>query len=232
MQYTFDLRLGGTPAHIVGVNHEGELNGSTASAAKGRIPEEDVLRANIYVFLARALARAPDASFLTEAAAVRGDDSDLGKGFVALAQLAARLDPAEIDREYHDLFIGVGRGELLPYASYYLTGFLNEKPLAKLRRTMAEFGVERSPDVVEPEDHIAAVFDVMAGLISGAFGPPADLRTQKSFFEVHINSWAPYFFRDLEAAESSVFYAPVGTIGRAFLEIEAMGFTMDDLASA
>lgn len=199
----------------------------TGSAAGNEIAEEDVLRANIYAFLARALARAPDESFLAEAAALSGDDSDIGGGFVTLSALAGRIDVATVTREYHDLFIGVGRGELLPYASYYLTGFLNEKPLAKLRNAMSDLGIERDPDIVEPEDHIAALFDMMAGLIEGAFDAPADLKTQKAFFETHIQSWAPYFFRDLEAAEMSVLYAPVGTIGKAFLEIEAMGFTMD-----
>ena len=200
----------------------------TASAARGRIPEEDILRANIYGFLARALAHAPDSAFLQQAASLSSDDSDIGQGFAALADKASTLDARAAAQEYHDLFIGVGRGELLPYASYYLTGFLNEKPLAKLRNRMSELGIERDPDVVEPEDHIAALFDIMAGLIEGAFGAPADLATQKAFFEDHIHSWAPYFFRDLEQAETAVLYRPVGTIGKAFLEIEAMGLTMDD----
>jgi len=198
-----------------------------ASAAENKIPEEDVLRANIYGFLSRTLARAADRAVLAEAAALTGDDSPIGQGFTALAAIAARIDEKTVNREYHDLFIGVGRGELLPYASYYLTGFLNEKPLAKLRGTMSDLGIERDPEIVEPEDHVAALFDMMAGLIRGAFGEPADLKTQKMFYETHIQSWATYFFRDLEAAELSVFYLPVGTIGKAFLEIETMGFTMD-----
>lgn len=204
----------------------------TSSVAKDNIPDEDILRANIYAFLARALARAPDGELLAEASSLTSDDSPIGQGFAALAKVAERSDLSAVEREFHDLFIGVGRGELLPYASYYLTGFLNEKPLAKLRNTMSDLGIERDPDIVEPEDHVAAIFDMMAGLIGGAFGEPADLNTQKSFFDTHIQSWATYFFRDLEAADSSVFYAPIGTIGKAFLEIETMGFTMDAQASA
>lgn len=199
----------------------------TANVAKNVIPDEDVLRANIYAFLARALSRAPDQPFLAEASSLTSDDSPIGQGFAALASIAGRMDQKAVEREHHDLFIGVGRGELLPYASYYLTGFLNEKPLAKLRNTMADLGIERDPEIVEPEDHAAALFDMMAGLIEGKFGDPADLKTQKAFFETHIQSWASYFFRDLEGAEGSVFYAPIGTIGKAFLEIEAMGFAMD-----
>ncbi len=199
----------------------------TASAAQADISGEDRLRANVYALLAALLARAPDATLLADLQSLSSDDTPIGQGFAGLKAVAARLDEPAITREFHDLFIGVGRGELLPYGSYYLTGFLNEKPLAKLRNAMTELGIERDPDVVEPEDHIAALFDMMAGLIEGAFGPPADLATQREFFETHVQSWAPYFFRDLESAEGSVFYAPVGTIGKAFLEIEAMGFTMD-----
>lgn len=232
MQQTNPLILCGIPAQNRNRTDEVNLTYPTASAAKENIPHEDILRANIYAFLARALARAPDAAFFAKAAALTSDDSPIGQGFAALATVAGRLDLVTVDREYHDLFIGVGRGELLPYASYYLTGFLNEKPLAKLRNTMSDLGIERDPHIVEPEDHVAAIFDMMTGLIGGAFGEPADLNTQKSFFDTHIQSWATYFFRDLEAADSSVFYAPIGTIGKAFLEIEAMGFAMDTQASA
>lgn len=232
MQQTILLIPSGPPAQSRSRTDEAELTHPTSSVAKGNIPHEDILRANIYAFLARALARAPDSAFMDEASSLTGDDSPIGQGFAALVKVAGRLDLDTVEREYHDLFIGVGRGELLPYASYYLTGFLNEKPLAKLRNTMSDLGIERDPDIVEPEDHVAAIFDMMAGLIGGAFGEPADLTIQKSFFDTHVQSWATYFFRDLESADTSVFYAPVGTIGKAFLEIEAMGFTMDSQASA
>lgn len=191
-----------------------------------RAVEEDVTRARIYGLLAGLLAAPPDAATLKNLAALEGDDSQLGQALGALARLAGDTNAGEVAREYHDLFIGVGRGELLPYASYYLTGFLNEKPLAKLRGRMAELGIERDPSVKEPEDHVAALSDMMAGLITGAFDDPVDLAGQKRFFNDHIGAWAPHFFRDLEAAATSRFYAPVGALGRAFLEIEAAAFDM------
>ncbi|WP_248304675.1 molecular chaperone TorD family protein [Breoghania sp. L-A4] len=132
-------------------------------ASDRRATEEDVTRAQIYGLLAGLLAAPADASTLKSLAQLPGDESQLGQALGALSRVAAGARDTDVAREYHDLFIGVGRGELLPYASYYLTGFLNEKPLAKLRGRMAELGIERDPSVKEPEDHVAAVMDMMAG---------------------------------------------------------------------
>jgi len=189
--------------------------------------EEDALRAHMYRLLGHFLARPPDNEKLELAAGMSGDDSELGQAVKSLARLAARATPEQVAQEYHDLFIGVGRGELLPYASYYLTGFLHEKPLAKLRSDMARLGIARRETVSEPEDHIAALFEMMAGLITGEFGVQAPLEEQRRFFENHISPWATHFFRDLEAAKSSVLYAAIGSIGRIFMDIEEVAFTMD-----
>ncbi len=108
-----------------------------------------------------------------------------------------------------------------------MTGFLNEKPLATLRRDMARLGIARAEAVKEPEDNIASLCEMMAGLIRGSFGAPADLRTQKDFFSAHLAPWAEHFFTDLEGAEASVLYAPFGKIGRAFMEVEREAFRME-----
>jgi len=192
------------------------------------IAEEDLLRADLYVLLANLLSRSPDENMLSTLAAVQGDDSDLGQGIAALSTVAASMQPKTVEREYNALFIGLGRGELLPYASYYLTGFLNEKPLARLRGHMAELGIERSDSNKEPEDHIATLCEMMAGLIKGDFGNPLSVEDQHAFFNTHVATWATHFFTDLEAAEGSVFYAPVGKIGRAFMEIEIEAFRMEE----
>jgi TorA maturation chaperone TorD len=188
--------------------------------------KEDALRAQMYRFLARLLASAPDKALLKATADMKGDETALGKAMLSFGKLAAKTDPAQAEEEYHDLFIGVGRGELLPYGSYYLTGFLHEKPLSKLRNDMARLGIQRSESAKEPEDHIAALLDMMAGLITGEFGEPAPLAEQKKFFEAHISNWAGHFFADLEGAKSSVLYAALGSIGRSFMEIEATAFSM------
>lgn len=195
-------------------------------AAKSAMSEEDRLRADVYTFLATYLTARPNETTVAAAAALEGDDSDFGKAFSTLARTAGQMSVQEAAEEYDGLFIGLGRGELLPYGSYYLTGFLNEKPLAKLRNDMQRLGIVRHPDVREPEDHIGSLMEMMAGLISGRYGEPASLETQREFFMAHIEPWAEHFFTDLEAAELSRFYQPIGMIGRHFMEIEKSAFSM------
>ncbi len=198
-----------------------------AASGAADISEEDRLRAQLYRLLAALLARLPDGETLNRTAALSGNDStELGRGLAALARAAASTDPATADDEYHDLFIGVGRGELMPYGSYYLTGFVYEKPLARLRGDMARLGIARVEGVKEPEDHIASLCEMMAGLIEGDFGKPADLAAQRNFFDAHLGPWAGQFFADLEAAKTANLYVPVGTVGRAFMAIEATAFEM------
>jgi len=189
---------------------------------------EEALRAQLYRLLARLLAAPPDQTLLDLTAGLGGDDSPLGQGLEGLARAAARATPAAAAEEYFDLFIGIGRGELVPYASFYLTGFLNERPLARLRGDMAELGIVRAAEVKEPEDHIAALCEMMAGLIEGSFGAPAGLAGQRRFFERHIAPWAARFFADLETARAAVLYVPVGTVGSAFMAIETSAFAMTD----
>jgi TorA maturation chaperone TorD len=207
-----------------------ELRAASMLAAEawvdGILPEER-LRAHQYQLLARFLAAPPDAALLELAAGFTGDDTGLGRALAELALRAGRATTETASREYRDLFIGIGRGELVPYASYYLTGFLNEKPLAKLRGEMARLGIARAETVKEPEDHIAALCEMMAGLITGAFGAPLDLAGQRAFFDRHLAPWAPVFFEDLEKARAAWLYAPVGTLGRVFMAIEKTAFMIE-----
>lgn len=196
------------------------------AAAETRIPEEDRLRADLYNFLGVLLARPPDRGLLDQTAALTGDTSDVGQAVTTLARVAKLTKPATVESEYNRLFIGLGRGELLPYASYYLTGFLNEKPLALLRQDMTARGLARADTVFEPEDNIASLMEMMGAMIVGRFGAPATLGQQKDFFNRHIGPWAGHFYTDLEAAKNSVFYAPVGRLGQVFMEIEAEAFRM------
>ncbi|MFW2589412.1 TorD/DmsD family molecular chaperone [Sagittula sp. SSi028] len=190
------------------------------------IAEEDRLRADLYNFLGLILAAPPDEMLLAQTASLSGDATDLGQAITTLAKMAKVTKPKTVQSEYNKLFIGLGRGELLPYASYYMTGFLNEKPLAALRLDMTRRGLARADTVFEPEDNIASLMEMMGALIVGRFGPAADLAQQKEFFAKHIAPWAGHFFADLEAAKGSVFYAPVGSIGRSFMEIEAEAFRL------
>lgn len=190
------------------------------------IAVEEQARADLYNLLASLLSASPSPSALEKLAALPSGTGSLGVALGELARVARRVRPSDIKIEYHDLFIGLGRGELVPYASYYLTGFLQEKPLAQLRRDMAALGVGRSGETADPEDHVASILEMMAGLVAGRFGSPASLATQKEFFDRHIASWMPVFFRDLEQAKASIFYTSVGSLGRSFIEIESEAFEM------
>jgi TorA maturation chaperone TorD len=131
----------------------------------------------------------------------------------------------ELAHEYHALFIGLGRGELLPYGSVYLTGFLQEKPLAELRQDLARLGLEVTEETHEPEDHAGALCEVM-GLMAGA---PTDYshETQKTFFAQHVGSWMTEFFEDLVKARDSGFYRVVGEFGKTFIALEKKYFAME-----
>lgn len=191
-----------------------------------QIESEDQLRADAYGLLARLLCDVPNRDLLSLTSKIEGGDTPLGLALAALAEAAATVTAEAVSEEYHNLFIGMAGGELNPYCSYYLTGFAYEKPLAKLRHDMAVHGIARRDGIKEPEDHMASLCEMMAGLISGAFGAPADLETQQWFFDRHLAPWARLFFEDLEKAKSARFFKPVGTVGRLFMEIETTAFEM------
>lgn len=188
--------------------------------------EEDLLRAQVYGLLARLLASPPDREVLDILCAIDGDATPLGEALSALAG-AARTDSTDALRdEYDRLFVGITRGELVPYTSFYLTGFLNEKPLADLRGHLSRLGIAGAQDHNEPEDHIAALCEVMHGLATGVFGKPASLSEQRAFFDAHIAPWAGKFFEDLEAAAGTAFYGSIGKVGQLFMTVEAEAFKM------
>lgn len=190
----------------------------------GDIGEIDSARAQEYALLAALLGRAPDEDFLNRLAQLRGDATPLGMAHAALAEAAADTTAEKVEREYFNLFIGLGRGELLPYGSYYLTGFLHERPLARLRQDLNELGIERAKGIPEPEDHVAILCEIMAGLINGKF--PAVSGADRDLFDKHMRPWIGRFFSDLEQAEAAKFYRQVGTLGRLFVEIESEAFAL------
>jgi TorA maturation chaperone TorD len=190
------------------------------------VSTEDRLRADLYNFLGLILSGPPDQILLDQCTGLSGDETALGQAISALSRVAKVSKPKAVSSEFNALFVGLGRGELLPYASYYLTGFLNEKPLAALRADMVAQGMTRAENVFEPEDNIASLMEMMAGMIVGRFRAPAALDAQRVFFNKHIAPWAPHCFADMEAAKTSVFYASVGSVGKAFLDIEREAFRM------
>ncbi len=200
-----------------------DLYGGREGAA-GDLDEVDAARAQEYALLSVLLARAPDCGLLERLGTLRGDASPLGLAHVALAEAAQRTNVERVEREYFDLFIGLGRGELLPYGSYYLTGFLHERPLARLRADLGKLGIERTAGETEPEDHAAILCEIMAGLASRRFTVPAG--ADRELFEQHLAPWLRRFFADLEQAEAADFYRRIGTLGRVFMDIETEAFAL------
>jgi len=188
------------------------------------VDEVDTARAQEYALLAALLMRAPDAALLSKISKLRADASPLGVAHAALAEAAEKTTAEKTDREFFDLFIGLGRGELMPYGSYYLTGFLHERPLARLRDDLAKIGVARAEGVVEPEDHVGILCEIMSGLVSQRLPAPPD--ADRMIFTKHMAPWIGRFFTDLENAAAAGFYKRLGTLGRVYMDIEAEAFDL------
>jgi TorA maturation chaperone TorD len=188
------------------------------------IDEADTARAQEYALLAALLMRAPDAALLSKISELRADASPLGLAHAALAEAAEKTTAEKVEREFFDLFIGLGRGELMPYGSYYLTGFLHERPLARLRDDLAKIGIARAENVVEPEDHVGILCEIMSGLASRRLPTPPD--SDRMIFDKHLAPWIGRFFTDLENATAADFYKRLGTLGRVYMDIEAEAFAL------
>lgn len=185
------------------------------------LDDADESRADTYRILARLFRAAPDADLLRRLAEC-GDNEASGSKLTSawndLAEASRSANPVALDHEFHALFIGLGRGEVLPYASWYLSGFLLDKPLARLRSDLGQLGIDRADNVSESEDHVAALCEVMALLIGPEGG--IDLSGQKHFFDRHLQPWIGHFLTDLQAAQGADFYRPVARLAQAFFEFE------------
>ncbi|KIN71950.1 TorD/DmsD family molecular chaperone [Sulfitobacter guttiformis] len=209
------------------------MTSASPAPAAPAISEHEALRAQQWSLISALLVSPPDQDMLDSLKSLTGDDTALGQAYTVLAQISAQTKPEEVAAEFFEVFVGVGRGELLPYASFYLTGFLNERPLAELRRDLQLMGVERAAGRFEPEDHIASLAEVMAGLAVGTF----DARVlgcgaagEAGFFARHVEPWAGQFFDDLAVAQSARFYRALAEVGRVFIDIETRAFALEAAA--
>jgi TorA maturation chaperone TorD len=200
------------------------MNAPQSKWSRPVVDEVDRARAREYALLARLLSHSPDTRMLAELTLLRGDASPLGTAHAALGEAAGRTDEAAAAGEYFDLFAGLGPGTLLPYASHYLSGTLYGRPLARLRGTLRQLGIEPAAEHREPEDHVAMLCEIMAALIRAEIAAPAD--TDRQFFQTHLAPWFRRFFLELEKVKSSAFYARVGSLGRIFIEIETKAYSI------
>ena len=191
--------------------------------------DEDRARAEHYALIARLFHAAPDAALL--AALVQagrtlgGEGGELPRAWAALGAAAQARPLQAVADEFDALFVAVGKPEVMSNGSWYLTGFLQEEPLAELRDDLAALGLGRRPGVTETEDHIAALAEVMRHLV--LTGPDeAGLARQRQFFGRHIAPWYAQFAGALAAAPGADFYAKVGGLLVAFMDIEREAFDM------
>jgi TorA maturation chaperone TorD len=190
------------------------------------VDEIDLARSREYSLLSVLLLRSPDAALLGRLAALAGDATPMGAAHAALAEAARRSDAAQVGQEYFRLFVGVGRGELLPYQSFYLTGSLYGRPLSAVRARLQSLGIERVAGLQEPEDHGGVLCEIMASLTNGTIAAPPD--ASREFFIEHLAPWMSRFFGDLERADAADFYASVGLLGRRFMQIEIEAFALPE----
>lgn len=182
---------------------------------------DDTLRAHVYSLLATLLTGPPSADLLRLLGRIEDQpalDTEMTQAWQMMKEAGGQTDTDLLNDEYHRLFIGLGRGELVPYGSWYQTGSMMSRPLARLRNDLATLGIQRRSDMHETEDHAAALCETMAILCSH----PAEigLETQKAFFSDHLEGWMDRFFKDMQQASSARFYRAVGRLGQAFLAIE------------
>ena len=203
---------------------------------------EDLARADLYGLLATLFFHAADADLLQRIAAAPQDpagdaDADpadaqaaassaLTQAWRRLVVRAGQVTAAQVDDEYTDLFIGVGKPEVFLYGSYYQAGFLNEKPLVTLRDDLRRFGLERAEGITETEDHLATLCEVMRYLIAGDDAAVAHLEEQRAFFQRHLAPWVDTACDAVLQHPRAGFYADVAGLAKAFFEIERLALEL------
>lgn len=188
---------------------------------------EEAARADLYGLLATLLYAPPSQGLLDAIAlAPAAGEGILDLAWSGLVSACRQAQADAVRAEYEQLFIGVGKPEVMLYGSYYLSGFLMEKPLAALRTDLASLGLQRPESVVESEDHIAFVCEVMRTLIAADDVMPANVATQKTFFATHMQAWVIDACAAIEAHPQAAFYQAVARLARSFFEVEMQAFDM------
>ena len=188
----------------------------TGPSLNPEISHEDALRLGTYSVLGALLAQPPSSELLEQLAAAGGDsDSDaLGRAWTLLAAASQKADVAAVRQEHNDVFIGITQGEITPYASWYRNGELMDAALVALRRDLKKLGFQRAEHTRDPEDHLAALCEVMAMLIDER--SPEEAR----FFMTHLAPWAVHCLADLGQVDTP-FHAHLGRLGQTFMEVES-----------
>lgn len=197
-------------------------DGNTKQQLASLMDQEDQARSGTYMILASVFSDIPSQDLIDYLrhidSPVEGQDpGEIGEAWQDLKQAALKADLDALDDEYHALFIGVGRGEVVQYGSWHMTGFLMDTPLSELRDDLRSLGFESDPDVKEPEDHISAICETMSILINA---DDIESFQQRRFFIRHLHPWGEKFFREVQEAKSADFYRAVAVLGERFIKLE------------
>lgn len=198
------------------------------------LPPEDQARSDLYALAARLLLAPPDAALLAGLAAAdpilaEGGEHQLADAWEKLVLASSVMDADAVAEEFDALFVSSGTPALNPYGSLYLSGFMNDTPLAELRADLAAFGIGRVRGVAESEDHLGALCETMRVLIAGGSGIPRQpLSRQKAFFDARIAPWYARCLKDMQNAEGANFYRLVAAFVAALLAIEAEAFAVEE----
>jgi TorA maturation chaperone TorD len=191
---------------------------------------EELARAELYGLLARLWIAPPDVELLSQFRVAVTEAPQPG-GYLeapwqSLVAAMRATTPEAAATEYDALFGGVGKPEVMLYGSYYLAGFLHERPLAQLRTDLAALGLARDETRAETEDHVACVFEVMRYLIAGDDVATSNLEQQRRFFRAHVQPWIERLMDDVAAQPRAVLWREVAALTRAFVQVETQGFDM------
>ena len=203
---------------------------STPYSAHTSALDEETARSELYGLLAL-LYYAPPATELIAQLRVAATDAPAAGAYLeapwrALVGVAREMTEQAMQSEYDTLFGGIGKPEVYLYGSHFLSGFLNEKPLARLRTELASLGLARDENMSETEDHVAYLCEVMRYLIAGEDVTVANLTRQREFFSAHLQPWVTMMCDDLQKHPKARFYAALAELTRAFMGVEAQGFDM------
>ncbi|KJY82390.1 cytochrome c oxidase subunit II [Vibrio galatheae] len=182
---------------------------------------QQTIRADIYLILSTLFRQAPSPeliAFLSEMD-IEPTESAMQQAWAQIKSAASASNQSQLSDEYQELFIGIGRGEVVQFASWHITGSLMEKPLAAIRHDLTLLGLERETHVKEPEDHISALCEVMSALTDD------DEPLQQIFFNKHLAPWFPLLMKQIQQAKNAKFYSAVASLTEAFLTLEQVRFS-------
>jgi len=201
-------------------------------AMRRALPPEEAARGDFYALIARLFRSAPDSALLATLAAApllpEDGNARLGAAWRDLVNASSVMDPEAAADEYHTLFEGMGKSEVSIYAGFYSGAPSIDHPRVRLQADLATLGLAHRQDVTEPEDHLAALFEVMRVLVAGGAGrEPAPVPAQKAFFEAHLQRAAPRFLEAVGRSQKANYYRTVAAMAAAFVSLESDSFQLD-----